>query len=105
MDYEAKSAPGAAHRPKRMTSGGATANSRSLESRRCPGAKWKFELAGFRLLATALAVPVRADVAAAACVEGEPWGTICRRVVAVAPLHQREQGRTELASLLAEDGV
>ena len=46
---------------------------------------------------------VRADVAAAACVEGEPRRTTRCRVVAVAPLDQHEQHRPELAALFGED--
>src|SRR5439155_17227596 len=44
-----------------------------------------------------------ADAAAARGVEGEPRGPVGRRVVAIAPFEQDDQGRAELAPLVRED--
>src|SRR3954466_910604 len=61
------------------------------------------DLTGCDRLAATVAAEVWADAAAAAGVKGEPRGPVGRRVVAIAPFEQDDQGRTELAPLLRED--
>src|SRR3954451_1084227 len=61
------------------------------------------DVTGCDRVATAVAAEVCADGAPAPGVEREPRGPLGRRVVAVAPLHQHDQGWAELASFLRED--
>lgn len=63
----------------------------------------KFDFVPVCLFAAAVAAEVWADVAAATGVEGEPGRAAWRRIVAVAPLHEHDQGGSEFASLVGEN--
>src|SRR3954468_1038342 len=61
------------------------------------------DLARCDRLAATVAAEVWADAAAARGVEGEPRGPVGRRVVAIAPFEQDDQGRAEFSFLVRED--
>ena len=63
----------------------------------------EFDLPARRGFAAPVAAEVRADVASTAGVKGEAGRAAGGRVVAVAPFHEHDQGRRELASLVGED--
>ena len=80
----------------RWSSSGVLAVSRSLAGR-------ELDLPARGVFAAPVAVEVWADVASAVGVEGESGWPARGWVVAVAPFHEHDQGRRELASLVGED--